>query len=88
MTLDLTPFARRVHAAVTTNQCLDYAADVQILIHEVEKYQRGESALEDWVERLRLRASVGKGITYQEMKAAGQAYRTAAEALETFGGAS
>lgn len=69
---------------MTTNQCLDYAADVQILIHEVEKYQRGEAALEDWVERLRLRASVGKGITYQEMKAAGQAYRTAAEALDVW----
>ena len=71
--LDLTPFARRVHAAVTTNQCLDYAADVQILIHEVEKYQRGEAALEDWVERLRLRASVGKGIKYPEKQEEGQA---------------
>lgn len=46
--IDLSPYAARVHAAVTTGQQLDYAADVSALIGEVARLQRGVDAVERW----------------------------------------
>ena len=84
MSLDLTPFARRVHAAVTTNQCLDYAADVQQLIHEVSRLQRGYDALTYARDDLRTKATLGVGISLEEMRQAGQAFRWVDHAVDIF----
>ena len=84
MTLDLTPFARRVHAAVTTNQCLDYAADVSVLMKELDRLQRGYDALLDARENLRMKASIGRGIDYAQMREAGVAYRIADDLVNRF----
>jgi len=84
VTLDLTPFRNRVHAAVTTNQCLDYAADVQVLIHEVDRLQSGYDALDKHVHDLWLRQTVGVGITFAGMKEAGVLYRGANGAIMAF----
>lgn len=84
MSLDLTPFARRVHAAVTTNQCLDYAADVTALMHEIDRLQRGYDALLDAREDLRTKAAVGRGITLDQMRQAGAGYLWMKHAVEVF----
>lgn len=84
MTLDLTPFERRVHAAVSTNQCLDYAADVTTLLAEVSRLQRGYDALLDAREDLRIKAAIGRGITLDQMRQAGAGYLWLKEAVDTF----
>ena len=84
MTLDLTPFERRVHAAVTTNQCLDYAADVSQLMREIDRLQRGYDALLDARENLRIKAAIGRGITLDQMREAGNGYLWVKKAVDIF----
>ena len=84
MSLDLTPFARRVHAAVTTNQCLDYAADVQSLIQEVQRLQSGYDNMKELHAEAYLKASIGRGISYDQMKAAGLLEKGIRAAVEAF----
>lgn len=45
--LDLSPYYARVAAAISTNQCLDYAADVSALLDEVQRLRRGIAAAEE-----------------------------------------
>ena len=85
MTFDLSPFAFRVKAARDTNQCLDYAEDVEALIGEVQRLQSGYEALMELYAVAYRRAAFGTGTSYEEMRQATyleQGVKAAVEAFE------
>ena len=84
MTLDLAPFFFRVKAARDTNQCLDYAADVEVLLGEIQRLQSGYDAMLDAQFTVYRKATVGVGVSYREMQDAGVLYRGVTLAVDAF----
>ena len=77
MTLQLDHYRNRVHAAVSTNQCLDYAQDVSDLIRQLERYEAGMQAAWEFYESCYTKAVRGPFIGYSDIRAAESAHQTA-----------
>jgi hypothetical protein len=85
VTLDLAPFAFRVKVAQETGQCLDYVADVAVLVTEIQRLQSGYEAMLELHAVVYDKASIGVGVSYAEMRAAGaleQGVKLAVDAFE------
>lgn len=74
---DLARYRGRVHAAVSTGQCLDYAEDVSNLITEVERLRAGITAGWQFYEACYLRDMKGPHISDVETRNARAAHVTA-----------
>lgn len=84
--IDLDHFRNRVHAAVSTNQCLDYAQDVTDLIGEVERLRAGIEAAWEFYEAAYTK-SVSPFIGYSEMRANEATHITASKMWDAIGDA-
>lgn len=84
--MNLDHYRARVHAAVTTNQCLDYAQDVTELLGEVERLRAGITAGWEFYEAAYTR-SVSPFIGYSEMRANEAAHLVASRMWDAIGDA-
>jgi hypothetical protein len=82
--IDLAPYAFRVKVATDTGQCLDYAHDVAVLLSELDRYQRSETALRNLVDATVRQAANGPWMNYQELRDRGRDAKTLQAALEAY----